>query len=128
MSRSHRLCSPQLDHFPAAFERDLMATFSSPPGADRLLIGRSWSTSWSRRPPAAYVTVPVFAAEMRRRGWSARAIRAATFRLHRYSEELDSADLAICRRAYRRCMRQLVAAGRYDELDAFPHRRWDNWW
>lgn len=128
MSRSHRLSSPQIDHFPAAFERDLMAAFGFPLEAGRLLIGRSWSPSWSHQPPAAYVSAPVFAAEMRRRGWSARAIRAAVFRLHRYSEELDSVDLAICRRAYRRCMRQLVAAGRYDELDAFPRRRWDNWW
>lgn len=126
MSRSHRLSSPHLTRFPAAFERDLLAAFGSPPEADRLLIGRSWRYSWPFW-RAAYVNAPVFAAEMRRRGWSARAIRAAAFRLHRYFEEPDPADLAICRRAYRRCMRQMVVAERYDELDAFPHRRWENW-
>jgi hypothetical protein len=127
MSRSHRLKSDQVDTLPRDFERDLMTAFGLPTQADRLLVGQTWApwSNWSR---VAYVTVPLFAAELRRRGWSASAVRAAVARLNRYDERPDSDDLRICRRAYRRVMRQLVNTGRYEEVDAYPHRRWDNWW
>jgi len=121
MSRSHRLCSPSSTTFRPHSERDLMGLLVHP-RADRLLIGRSWSTP-GLAGRGAYVTVPVFGprcgAGLVPLGHSRGHFPTTPlFRRARFGRP------GICRRAYRRCMRQLVAAGRYDELDAFPHRRW----
>ena len=127
MSRSYRLKSPAAISLPAAFERDLISALGLAPGQE-LRVGKAWSPAW--RDPVAYIGAPPLAAELRRRGWSASAIRAVVFRLNRYgcADAPSAADLRICRRAYRRVMRRLVSAGRYDELDRYPHRRWTAWW